>query len=97
MAAAPQDWRERAPCLKCGSRARRCFCNEATADLSRATVPFPEHAMALLVLAFAAGGEIVVRDEDMVEIGNYKLVVTLNETTGDKTYSAVDCRNAESQ
>ncbi|WBT40184.1 hypothetical protein [Hyphomicrobium sp. DMF-1] len=45
--------------------------------------------MTVLSLTVAAGGEIIVRDKDMVEIGNYRLIVTQDRFTGDKTYRAV--------
>jgi hypothetical protein len=63
--------------------------DETTAELNRTTVPFPEHARALLILTIAAGGEIEIRDEHLWGVPQYKLVVDEVTATGVKTYRAV--------
>lgn len=61
--------------------------------LNRETVPFPEHALALLALTLAAGGTIAVTPHDMATVNLYKLVVSEDVATGAKRYSAVRIEN----
>jgi hypothetical protein len=45
-------------------------------------------ALTVLGLTVAAGGKIVCRHADMMDIGRYRLTVTEDSQTGDKIYEA---------
>ena len=62
---------------------------DAAEQLDDEMVPFPEHALSLLALTVAVGGRIIVRHGDMVELSRFKLLVTEDVATGDKTYEAI--------
>lgn len=47
-----------------------------------------ERALLLLTLTVAAGGKIVCRRADMMDLGRYTLTVTEDVATGDRTYEA---------
>jgi hypothetical protein len=48
-----------------------------------------ELAITCLSLTVAAGGKIVVRRNEMMDLSNYRLVVTQDDMTGDRTYEAI--------
>ena len=59
-----------------------------TIDGSELSEEHRDLALTVLGLTVAAGGKIVCRHADMMNIGRYRLTVTKDVQTGDKIYEA---------